>query len=181
MAIFVHLTSETNVALIRRNGIAATRWSKNITPARGVFATPVTPDFYKSHQWLRELARQPGAKIVAVYFRLKDNEPVYLGRYRQAHILISAAEAVSSFMKQQGDGVEVIIPCRIAASNIVKIKSLPQTIGWRYYPEARGKLPSPSKGSFGSQKTIKAVEAREVRAEALYYSRFPADWYSPED
>jgi len=48
MAMFVHLTPEKNVSAIARSGI------KPMPKAGyyGVFAMPVTRNFYASHQWL---------------------------------------------------------------------------------------------------------------------------------
>jgi hypothetical protein len=63
MALFVHLAPLEAVKRIRRSGIKAAKWRT------GVYAMPVLPDFYASHQWLRELRigheRQP---VCAVYF-----------------------------------------------------------------------------------------------------------------
>ena len=52
---FVHLAPESRVALIRRNGISRLRNAWGDGPA-GIFAVPVTRNFYLSHQWLRELS-----------------------------------------------------------------------------------------------------------------------------
>ncbi len=56
MAMFVHLTRESGLARVLRNGIARSRRGGRDFP-RGVFAVPVTRNFYVSHQWLRELKR----------------------------------------------------------------------------------------------------------------------------
>ena len=39
------------------------------------------------------------------------------------------------------EGWEVIIPRRIAAKEIQRVRSLPQVIGWRFFPGAKGKRP----------------------------------------
>jgi phage-related protein len=45
---------------------------------RGVFAVPVTRNFYVSHQWLRELKRHnAGRTVAAIYFRVPDDEQVW--------------------------------------------------------------------------------------------------------
>ena len=49
---FVHLAPESRLALIRRNGIRRVRRPAGGFPG-GVFAVPVTRNFYVSHQWLR--------------------------------------------------------------------------------------------------------------------------------
>ena len=72
MPVFVHLTLHSNVASIRRGGIGLRK--RRFRP-RGVYAMPVTRNYYVSHQWLRELRRHGGGTIVAVYFRVPDDEP----------------------------------------------------------------------------------------------------------
>src|SRR5215470_2080907 len=91
MAVFVHLTSERSIKLIRRNGISRIR--KQRDRPRGIYAMPVTRNFYVSHQWLRELKRRGGATIVGIYFRVPDVETVWVGHYNQAHQQMTAAQA----------------------------------------------------------------------------------------
>lgn len=108
----------------------------------GIFAMPMTRNFYVSHQWLRELRRRGSGVIAGVYFRIPDDEPVWVGHYNQAHQPMSAAEAVATVMAGESrEGFEVIIPRRVAASDIHRVRSLPQVVGWRYYPGAHGKRP----------------------------------------
>ena len=141
MPIFVHLVPASRVALIRRNGICRLRRASSDRPA-GVFAVPVTRDFYVSHQWLRELKRRGQGAISGVYFRLSDEEPVWVGHYGRAHRPMTAAEAVAEFLGPESrEGWEVIIPRRIAAQEIHRVRSLPQVVGWRYFPGAHGKPP----------------------------------------
>jgi hypothetical protein len=156
MAMFVHLTAESRLALIRRNGINRLRRSFGELPA-GIFAMPVTRNFYVSHQWLRELKRRGQGAIAGVYFRIADDEPVWVGHYGQGHRAMTAAEAVAEFMASENrEGWEVIIPRRIAAKEIHRVRSLPQLIGWRYYPAAKGRRPCPCKfctrGDYGAAK-----------------------------
>lgn len=103
---------------------------------------PVTKDFYVSHQWLRELKRSGQRTIFGVYFRIPDEQPVMVGHYNQAHLLLTASEAVGLiFNLPNAEGYEIIIPRRIEADEIHSIKSLPQVLGWRYYPQAKGRKP----------------------------------------
>jgi hypothetical protein len=104
---------------------------------------PVTRNFYVSHQWLRELKRPNNSGfIAAVYFRVPDDEMVLVGHYNQAHRWMTAAEAAAEFMAAENrEGWEVIIPRRIEAKEIHRTKPLPQALGWRYFPEAKGKPP----------------------------------------
>lgn len=142
MAIFVHLTPESKLGRIQRSGIARTRRIGGELPS-GVYAVPVTRNFFISHQWLRELKRtNASGTVAAVYFRISDDELVWVGHYNQAHRQMSAAEAVAEFMVAESrEGWEVIVPRRIEAKEIRRVKSLPQVLGWRYFPEAKGKPP----------------------------------------
>jgi len=141
MAMFVHLAPQSRVALIRRNGIRRLRRAGRNFPS-GVFAVPVTRNFYISHQWLRELKRRNQGPIAGVYFRIPDEERVWVGHYNQAHRWMSAAEAVGEFMAaEDAQGWEVVIPRRIEASEIHKTRRIPQLIGWRFSPKAKGKPP----------------------------------------
>ena len=54
MPVFVHLTPDRNIASIRRQGIGL---RNQLFHSRSVYAVPVMPNFYVSHQWLRELKR----------------------------------------------------------------------------------------------------------------------------
>jgi hypothetical protein len=142
MAMFVHLAPEKRVPLIKRNGIRRLRRASGDFPG-GVFAVPVTRNFYVSHQWLRELKRQNQAVIIGVYFRIPDDEQVWVGHYGQAHRWMSAAEAVCEFMHaEDAYGWEVIIPRPIEAKELHRTRELKQVIGWRYSPQAKGKPPS---------------------------------------
>ena len=69
MAMFVHLTTESRVPRIRRNGSARWREASGTSP-EGIYAMPVTRNFYASHQWLRELKRRNQGPIAGVYFRV---------------------------------------------------------------------------------------------------------------
>jgi hypothetical protein len=141
MPLFVHLAPESRVALIRRNGISRLRTASGERPG-GVFAVPVTGDFYVSHQWLRELKRRGQGAISGVYFRLSDEEPVWVGHYSLSHRQMTAAQAVAVFhAAEDRQGWEVVIPRRVGAREIHRVRSLPQVVGWRYSPGAKGKPP----------------------------------------
>lgn len=141
MPIFVHLAPESRVALIRRNGICRLRKASGERP-RGIFAMPVTRNFYVSHQWLRELKRRGQGIIAGVYFRIPDGESVWIGHYNQSHRQMTAAEAAAEFISAENcEGWEVIIPRRVAAKEIHRVRSLPQVVGWRYFPGSKGRPP----------------------------------------
>jgi hypothetical protein len=102
----------------------------------------MTRNFYVSHQWLRELKRRNRGPICGVYFRIPDQQRVWVGHYGRAHRAMSAAEAVAAFLTA-GDrqGWEVIVPRRIDAAEIHSTRRLPQVVGWRYRPGAHGSRP----------------------------------------
>jgi hypothetical protein len=157
MPTFVHLTPESRVTLIRRNGIGRLRKGLGSRPG-GLFAVPVTGDFFATHQWLRELRRRGQGPMVGVYFRIPDDETVWVGRYNQDHRRLTAAQAAAEFMGP-GDrqGWEVIIPRRIAAKEIRRIRPLPQVVGWRFFPGAKGRPPFCAckfctRGEYGSRR-----------------------------
>lgn len=134
MPLLVHLTSEKNIGSIRHAGI-------KITPERsGVFCMPVTPNYFVSHQWLRELKRRGQRTIIAVYFRISSQEIVRVGRYHEAHEQLPVGEAIQRIMTDpQPQGYEIIIPRPIAPDEIHRVRHLSQTVGWRYMPFAHGK------------------------------------------
>ena len=137
---FVHLSPQSRTERIRRNGLGRLRKAAGTRPT-GVFAMPVTRNFYVSHQWLRELKRNGHAPIAGVYFRIGDNEPVWIGHYNHGRAKMTAAEAVMS--ADNREGFEVIIPRRVEAKEIHRVRSLPHIVGWRYYPESKGRQPCP--------------------------------------
>jgi hypothetical protein len=141
MTLFVHLAPENDSAAIRRAGIKPRRVGAGARTGfeRIVFAMPMTTDFYISHQWLRELKRNGTRTIVGVYFRIPDEQSVMVGHYNQSHAEMSANEAAGLISKlPNAEGYEVVIPRKIEAEEIHDIRTLPQVIGWRYYPEAKG-------------------------------------------
>lgn len=189
MPVFVHLTSHRNVASIRRGGLALVK--RRCRP-RGVYAMPVTRNFQVSHQWLRELRRHDGGTIVGIYFRVPDDEPVEVGHYNSLHVPMTAAQAAglllaaetrdpaterecdraSKAVQRQArlpsspEGYEVIVPRRIEPSEIIRVKSLPQVVGWRYMPGANGRPPCTclccSSGTYGIRKLLRRVEEAEA-------------------
>lgn len=141
MAMFVHLAPNSGLARIRRNGIARLRRPGGEFPG-GLFAVPVTRNFFLSHQWLRELRRNSSGLISGVYFRIPDEEAVWVGHYGQPHHWMTAAEAVCAFSSaEDARGWEVVIPRRIEVDELHAIRKVPQVVGWRFSPSAKGKPP----------------------------------------
>jgi hypothetical protein len=166
MAMFVHLAPESRTAQIRRNGISRLRAASGMCP-RGVFAVPVTRNFYASHQWLRELKRRNQGPVVGIYFRVPDDQRVWLGHYGQAHRWLSAANAVGEFAAATDPlGWEVVIPRRIEANEIHRTRQLPQVIGWRFSPTSKGKRPYCTckfctRGEYGAARLRKRLDSPE--------------------
>jgi hypothetical protein len=103
---------------------------------------PVTRNFYIAYQWLRELKRRGEGAIASVYFRIPDDEIVWVGHYSENHQPMTAAEAAALMLEAENrEGYEVIIPRRINRQEIHRIRHLPQVVGWRYRPGAHGKRP----------------------------------------
>jgi hypothetical protein len=71
---------------------------------------------------------------------------------------MTAAEAAAEFMSAESrEGWEVLIPRRIEATEIHRVRSLPQVVGWRFYPDAKGKRPFCgctfcTRGEYGAKK-----------------------------
>lgn len=138
---FVHLAPADRVDAIKRNGIRRLRKASPAHPA-GIFAVPVTRNYYISHQWLRELKRRGVRTFVGVYFRIPDDTMVWLGHYGQTHRAMSAAEAVGAFLTAEDrQGWQVVIPRRVEPKEIHRIRAIPKLLGWRYSPAAKGTVP----------------------------------------
>ncbi|WP_422929120.1 hypothetical protein [Singulisphaera sp. PoT] len=167
MALYVHLTPESQAAQIRRVGIR-----RAVVPFRerpgGIFAMPVTRHFQVSHQWLRELKRFKRGPMFGVYFRIGDDEPVWVGHYGQPHAKMTAADALASFSgPEERQGWEVIIPRAIEPGEIHRIRALPQLVGWRFFPAAKGKPPfctckSCTRGEYGSARLRQRIGEKDV-------------------
>lgn len=160
---FVHLTDERLTRRIRKNGIA----THKIRPGeRGLYATPVLQNYFRSHQWLRELKRRGIRTFSAVQFHMPDDTPVSIGSFSQEHLKTTAAEAVRIFMEHEtGLGLEVIFPHRIPAKAITQIYTPDQVLGWRYFPESHGRKPCGcpycQRGEIKNRRLREAYEAEE--------------------
>ncbi len=82
-----------------------------------------------------------GRSLEAVQFYL-PREQVLVGRYNAEHLSVTAAEAARIFeTHDDGLGLEVIVQRRLAPNAIRRIYVPPQVVGWRFYPEAKGRKP----------------------------------------
>ena len=140
MTICVHLTSEKNLSLIRRSGIKAQPLRQG---ERGIYCMPLLPDFYVSHQWLRELKRgKEHNSIIAVDFRLPKEEIVLVGHYAAPHIECTIGEAARVILNAKDPlGFEILLPRSIQTDEIHKVRNISQVTGWRYSPKAKGTKP----------------------------------------
>lgn len=140
MPIFVHIADARDAGAIRRTGLALPkarlRDAETEQRKHGVFALPVIPNFVVSHQWLRVLKHKGHRTSVGVYFRLPDDEPVWVGQYNEAKRTVTAAEAAAWLRAHETLGFETTIPRAIRAGEITAIRPLPQALGWRYLPGA---------------------------------------------
>jgi hypothetical protein len=161
---FVHIADEKDTASIRRSGLKLPRPEPQITASRpvGVFALPIIRNFVVSHQWVRELKKRGFKVAVGVYFRVPGEQEVWAGAYNQEKRLLTAAEATAELAKEEMLGFEVIIPRSILASEIQGIRSLPQTLGWRHFPEAH------RKGIFCGCKYCQRGEIKSRRIQERY-------------
>ncbi len=155
MPTFVHITCEVVAKKAKTGGLKPNRKSNRSTT--GVFAMALTPNFQITHQWVREVKQWRRGTMVGVYFKIPDSEMVWIGRYNQEHRQVTAAEAASMVMAETTmTGIEVIIPRSIHPKEIIRVRILPQLVGWRHYPEAHGKRPWAceccQKGAYGSRK-----------------------------
>ncbi|EMF70411.1 hypothetical protein [Leptospira interrogans] len=139
MSIFLHLTPLKNKNSILRSGIKTSSIHyENVR--RGVFCMPVIPDFWITHQWLREIKRFSNGPVIGVYFKIPDLEPVWSGNYTSKLILSSVIESTQLLLSTENKlGFQIVLPRKVTKKEILKIKNLPQTIGWRYFPEAHSK------------------------------------------
>ena len=96
MPLLVHIAPEPVAKRIKRSGIAARRLEQ---PYEGydrlVWAFPVMESFTLTHQWARELKRSGARTLVAVTFRIPDDERVFAHRYNAEPQLVTAAEAIA--------------------------------------------------------------------------------------
>ena len=148
MPTFVHLAPERDVKRIVAHSIKGARRHLRVKAgyeeiAHAVYCMPILPgNFHMTHQWLRELKRSGQRTMVGIYFSLKSDEPVWVGRYNEPHRNVSAGEAIKILMEvADAEGWEITVPRSIAAKEIKKTRTLPQNVGWRYMPKSHTTKP----------------------------------------
>jgi len=136
MPILVHLADERDAQSILKTGIKPGKYRN------GIYCMPVFPDFYITHQWLRELKRNGVRTYIGVYFRVHSSQMVFAGKYNEAHKHITLGQAIKEIMGINDPlGYELIIARKIQPTEIKKIRNLPQVTGWRYKPTSKGTAP----------------------------------------
>ena len=142
----------------------------------GVYAMPVLPSFFVSHQWLRELRRLGTTPLVAIDFVIADSEEVRAGHFSQQHATMTATEATGVIMHADDPrGYEVLIPRKIQPKDLRRTRQEPQVIGWRYWPDAHGQEPCDCEVC--QRGTFKAAQFRDrdgLRLEARGAARVAA-------
>jgi hypothetical protein len=105
---------------------------------------PVLPNYFVTHQWLRELKRSWRKNLVGIYFRLPRDERVWVGHYNQNHKELPLGRAIRVILDaKDARGYELIVARDISPKAIHSIREIPQVVGWRYEPDAHGKTPCP--------------------------------------
>jgi hypothetical protein len=92
MPILTHLAPEKDAKAIDRTGIKAAS-SSHGTP-KGVFCMAIMPNYFATHQWLRELKRRGDRTMVAVDFRLRSAERAWFGHYGRPHSETTVGRAI---------------------------------------------------------------------------------------
>ena len=139
MSRLTHLTRADLRSRILNAGIRPSRISKTLA---GVYAMPLLPNFYVSHQWLRELRRFHDGPLIAVDFVVPDDEEVLVGHYdRELHTRTAAAAAAVIMRAEDPRGYEILVPRAIERKAIKQTRAVTQIVGWRYWPDAHGHAP----------------------------------------
>ena len=163
MSMLVHIADARDEASIRRAGIRAALGAG--TRGEGVYLMPVLPNYFVSHQWLRELKRRGARTMIAVYVRIPDDEPVYVGHYNSEPLLMTASGAAGLVMHApDARGYELFVPRKIGASEVHAVRGVNDVVGWRYHPDAHGRPPCGCpvcnpKGQIRSRKLRDAYES----------------------
>ena len=142
MPLLVHIGPGNEANSIGRNGIAPRRvpgGGREFPFQRVVWAFPVLSSYTLTHSWSRELKRRGTTSLIAVTFRVPDDEPVLARHFARPPQPMTAAAAVG-FIAGVADprGYEIMLSRRIRPQEIVRVRPLPRAVGWRYHPDAKG-------------------------------------------
>ena len=134
----VHLARASTERAIRKNGLRGAKWVVDVGGRieridRGVLAMPVLTDWSATFQWLRELRRWHDERMIAVHFRVPDDELVLVGRYGARHDRVRASLASRRVSSAPG-GMEIIVERPIGEREIVSLREMGQLVGWTESP-----------------------------------------------
>jgi hypothetical protein len=131
MTRLVHVTTAGNAVRIARGGTRP-----------GLFAMAVLPSFTLTHQWVREMRRFNPGELVAVDLTVPGSTPVSVGHYGRTRSDVPLAEA-AGLIRSLADprGYEIVVPPALPRSAVVRVRRVPQGVGWRYVPGAHGRRP----------------------------------------
>lgn len=132
----VHLTGESRRRGIARAGIRGGAGYLGLACA--VFASPVVPDFALTHQWLRELKRRHGERMIAVHFRAPSDEVVLVGRYGKPHASVPLREAIRRVLAEPA-GAEIVLTRSIPKKDVLAVREVTQLVGWTEVPSGEPK------------------------------------------
>jgi hypothetical protein len=155
VAVLTHLIPAKLAARARKNGLKA--------GARGLFCMPLLPNYFVSHQWMRELKRRGQRSFVAIDFRLRSDEKIAVGHYGHDKVTTTVGKAIADVMGAADPrGWELILPRSVAAAEIVNVRPVARVVGWRYRPDAHGVKPCACryclKGEYNSRSILQRLE-----------------------
>jgi hypothetical protein len=159
--VFVHLTSHRSLPAIRRGGISvyampvtrsfsiSHQWVRELrrwkpgTIVAVYFRLPSDEPVEVGHYGGEHVA-MTAAEAVALMFDAEQRAPAGAREHDRE------AQKPGSRRRRGGkrarlptspEGYEVVIPRGIARSEIIRVRSVPQVAGWRYFPGAHGRAP----------------------------------------
>jgi hypothetical protein len=186
MTMLVHLIDERNAASVKRSGLRGGDCTLRVdgvavTLSDAVFAMPLLPDYFASHQWLRELKRGGMRTIAAAHFRQRADTLVWVGRFNGEHRRVPLGHAAGLIMREPDPrGWQVVLPQSVPAKAIHAVRSVPQVIGWRFFPESHDKAPWKCLCEFCISSVSGEPKSRAfLRRIAREPSIKPDDWDNP--
>lgn len=147
MTMLIHLIDERNSASVKRSGIRGGPYTlrsgeSTVSLSDAVFAMPVLPNFYASHQWLRELKLRGMRTIAGAYFRERADALVWVGTYNGEHRLLPLGHACGLIMREADPrGWQLVLPSSVPPKAIHAIREVPQVVGWRFFPKSHESAP----------------------------------------
>jgi hypothetical protein len=160
VAVLTHLIPANLAARARKNGLKA--------GAHGLYCMPLLPNYFISHQWMRELKRRGVRSFVAIDFRVRSDEKIAIGHYNHEKVTTTVGKAIADMMRAKDPrGWELILPRSVAATEIVNVRPVARVVGWRYFPGAHARKPCACgyclKGDYNSRSIRQRLELSDER------------------